>query len=291
MKTSTLGYFGLFLTLLAGILSLGNSGGAARNGNFFTGAPSAGGGTEGTCSTCHRGGNFGDPVLATTITDADGNTFDDTFGYRPGNTYTITVAVGHGDVAPAGYGFQSQALDATNSRAGTFALPADSDGVQITNPGNGRSYAEQSRISNDSTFTFEWTAPDAGTGTVDLYVTGNLVNRAAGTGGDNGSTAPLVLNLLEADLSSVRNLRTLPGRLYPNPAAEVAPVLEVELPTAGAYELRLLNTLGQVMARENHDAPAGPMWFTLPTEGLPPGTYFVELRGADVRFSARQVLR
>ena len=276
------------LPILAAVLFLGNSGGTARNGNYYTGAPSAGGGTESTCSTCHSGGttNFGRPQIAVSFA-ADGETGPLT-AYVPGQTYTVTVAVGYENNAPAAYGFSSQFLGEDNNTAGTAANP--SDNAQVTAAGNGRTYVEQSQPSTDSLFTFEWTAPEAGAGAVSYYVSGNLVNLAAGTGGDSGSLSPTVVTLAEGAPSSVGNLTTLPLTLAPNPARERA-TLTLTLPEAGQYRLTLFDTGGRVVRYAEHWLSAGEQSLEVRTAQLPAGTYVVQLNGAAVRAGSRLVVR
>lgn len=271
------------------IFFLGNSGGTARAGNFFTGAPSAGGGTERTCSTCHNSGNFGEPAINVSFDDGSGSGGLVT-EYIPGQTYTVTVAVGYTDVAPAAYGFSSQFLDTSVDPAvNVGAVASPSTNTRITNANNGRTYVEHSSRSADSLFTFEWTAPEAGTGPVEYYVVGNLVNNAGGTSGDNGSSAPTVVTLAEGEASGVRDLAVLDGALFPNPAVNQTH-LRVELPRAGEYELTVTDLTGRTLLRQSHQPPAGTFTFTIPTTTLANGTYAVALRGADHYFIGRLVI-
>ena len=81
--------------LLAGVLFLGNSSGAANNNNYNTGAPSAGGGQELTCSLCHRSGSYGEPQVAVTFAEQGSDVFGELTTYTPGQTYRVSVAVGY----------------------------------------------------------------------------------------------------------------------------------------------------------------------------------------------------
>ncbi|MEO0731257.1 MAG: choice-of-anchor V domain-containing protein [Bacteroidota bacterium] len=290
MTISTLRYGGAILALAALFLFTANSSGPASNGNFFTGAPSAGGGMESTCSVCHRSGSFGEPQLTVNFALKDGG--DAIPGvYSPGATYTVTVAVGHNDLVPASYGFQSQFITTGDTivAAGTLANPDDD--TQLTPGDGGRVYAEHNKRGPDSLFTFEWTAPIAGTDSVKMYVVGNLVNNAAGTGGDNGSTMPTIVTLAEGFPVSTREVATIPGSLFPNPTA--GPVsLRVNPPAAGDYSLRLLSLDGRELARRELALPTGTT--TLPlaeADGLPAGLYLVEFTGTGGRLVERLVKR
>ncbi len=286
---SSFRFLAIFFTIGATVLFLANSSGPAANNNFFTGAPSAGGGMESTCSTCHNSGSFGEPQLAITFSDENGDEANPT-SYRPGQTYTVTVAVGHTMTAPAATGFQSQILDASNNVAGVMGSPGA--GVQISSgpAGSGRQYAEHSTPNADSTFTFEWTAPEAGAGEVKMYVVGNLVNRAAGTSGDNGSTSPTILTFEEGTPVSTRNPGFSETRLFPNPAD--SPVsLSVRPDVAGDYTLRVLDIAGRELNRNSLRLTAGNETIAVPTASLQPGIYLVELSGENGRLLERLLVR
>ncbi|MTB51381.1 choice-of-anchor V domain-containing protein [Lewinella sp. W8] len=277
---------GLGLALF--FLLLGNSSGPAANGNYYTGAPTAGGGMESTCSTCHSSGSFGEPNIQVSFA-LDGEEPGLASGYLPGETYTVTVAIGHNETAPAGYGFQAQFLDTLERPATAGVLSMPSDNAQIT-PGNGdRVYAEHSTRSTDSTFTFQWTAPEEGSGPVNLYVVGNLVNGAQGTVGDNGSSSPTIVRLAEEQSTSVRALASIPFRLFPNPSTGPT-TLQVIPRVAGTYDLRLRSLDGRVVRQERLQLNAGSHRLSLPTEGLVPGFYGVELSGQNSRLISKLIL-
>ncbi len=244
---------------------------------------------ESTCNTCHNTGSFGEPQLAITFSDENGDEANPT-SYRPGQTYTVTVAVGHTMEAPAARGFQSQILDASNNVAGVMGSPGT--GVQIsTGPaGSGRQYAEHNTPNVDSTFTFEWTAPEAGAGEIKMYVVGNLVNRASGTSGDNGSTSPTILTFEEGTPVSTRNPGFSETRLFPNPAN--GPVsLSVRPEVAGDYTLRVLDITGRELNRNGLRLTAGNELIPVPTASLQPGIYLVELSGENGRLLERLLVR
>ncbi|RZL04988.1 MAG: T9SS type A sorting domain-containing protein, partial [Hymenobacter sp.] len=76
--------------------------------------------------------------------------------------------------------------------------------------------------------------------------------------------------------------------LYPNPAHEN---FAVELPagTAGPVQVELLNTLGQVVHRQQEVLAAGSPRLRVEAAGLPAGAYTVRLQ-AGARVLARRVL-
>jgi hypothetical protein len=289
MYSSNLRYLAALLPLAAAILFLGNSGGPAAAGNFKTGAPSAGGGTEQTCSQCHNSGSFGEPIINVSF-EQDGMPVELT-QYTPGVTYRVTVAVGYGNTAPAAYGFSSQFLNIANSPATPVGMPANpAAGTQISNGSAGRMYIEQSTPSTDSTFSFDWTAPEAGEGTVSYYVAGNLVNRASGFNGDNGSTAPTIITLEEGAPSATRNFAAIPHTLFPNPTSGAAS-LTVTPPSAGDYTLSILGLDGRVINSNTISLSTGTTTLPVASEDLKPGIYVVQLMSSDSRLVSRLVIQ
>lgn len=281
--------YAAFAALGVAVFFLGNSSGPASNGNYYTGAPSAGGGTESTCNTCHSSGSFGEPQLSVKFASM-GEALDTLTSYIPGQTYTVEVAVGYLNQAPANYGFQTQFINtaAVRAAAGTLSQP-DADTHLITGTG-GRVYAEQNKRGPDSLFTFQWTAPEAGTGTVEMYVVGNLVNANFATGGDNGSSAPTIISLTEGTPSSLNEVALIPHRLFPNPTNGSA-FLQVNLPTAGAYDLRIISPDGRTLRNQQFQLTPGDTRLEIPAADLQTGLYLVQLTGPDSRLVTRLMVQ
>jgi hypothetical protein len=123
-----------------------------------------------------------------------------------------------------------------------------------------------------------------------MYVVGNLVNRAAGTGGDNGSTSPTILTFEEGTPVSTRNPGFSETRLFPNPAD--SPVsLSVRPDVAGDYTLRVLDITGRELNRNSLRLTAGNETIPVTTAGLQPGIYLVELSGENSRLLERLLVR
>lgn len=289
MCSSNLRFPAVLLPFVAALLFLSNSGGPAANGNFYTGAPSTGGGTEPTCSVCHNSGSFGTPSINVSF-ELDGTSADLT-EYTPGATYRVTVAIGYGNIAPAAYGFSSQFLNTATSPATPVGTPANPDGAtRISNGSANRKYIEQSSPNQDSTFSFDWTAPEAGEGTVSYYVVGNLVNRASGTGGDNGSTSPTIINLAEGAPSGTRNFAAIPHTLFPNPTNGAAN-LRVTPTTPGRYTLSLISLDGRILSSQIVNLTAGSVTLPIPSQKVKPGVYAVQLMGTNSRLVSRLVVQ
>ncbi|MGB3800429.1 MAG: choice-of-anchor V domain-containing protein [Lewinella sp.] len=266
-----------FLLALSILLAGYSSGPASSDGQGYTGAPSAGGGTEGNCGTCHNSGDYGTPQIEARFDGMDDLT------YRPGQTYTVTVSVQSEFGQPVGYGFQAQFLDSTDpilQPAGVLSDPDDA--TQIATVNNGRSYAEHKGPNADSLFSFNWTAPPIGTGTVSMYLVGNTVNRAAGSGGDNGSREPLILSLTEGEevSTSLAGSPTalLAGSAYPNPTTDQA-VVPIDVPATGRYRFDLISPDGKTIATSTQQLFPGAQSVTVDLRSRAAGIYHYRISG------------
>ena len=270
------------LSLVTILLTAGySSGPASSNGSGFTGAPSAGGGQETVCATCHSGGSFGSPRLEARFAGMDG------LRYVPGQTYSVTVSVRPEQGTPAAYGFQAQFLDASTPILQAAGLLSDPDAAtQIATLDNGRSYAEHNGPNADSLFTFAWTAPAAGTGPVTLYLTGNLVNRAEGERGDNGSSAPYMLTLTEGAATTSLTDAGAAGRLLVTPNPTTGPVeLQIGSAAAGNYTLRIIDASGRIVSSTDHRLAGGTPTLPADLTGLPAGLYYAHVSGPELRLT------
>lgn len=267
-------------TLALVVLGYGySSGPASSNGSAFTGAPSAGGGTEATCGICHGTGNYGEPRLAARFAGMENLT------YVPGRTYTVTVSVQAEEGAPAAYGFQAQFLDGGDPILQPAGSLSDPDAAtQIATLDSGRSYAEHKGPNTDSLFTFSWTAPGEGTGPVSMYLVGNTVNRAGGESGDNGSTAPLVLKLEEGErATATAEAPTVAAiGLFPNPAGSFTR-LDLGDVRGGVYHLTITDASGRTWQNRVHALAAGEQTLRLEVSDLPAGIYYCQVSGPDLR--------
>ncbi|MFY8022117.1 MAG: Reeler domain-containing protein, partial [Bacteroidia bacterium] len=136
----------------------------------MTGAPS-----ESNCTSCHAGSAISSGAAwdAINISGLPAN------GYTPGTTYTLTL--NGSSAATAKNGFSLTALSPTNAMAGSFTA-GTGNSVQI---GSGRNYVNHTSAGTAQTsFTFNWTAPATGVGTVTLYAAFMGTNSSNGNSGD-----------------------------------------------------------------------------------------------------------
>lgn len=105
------------------------------------------------CTNCHNG----TPTIQTGIITSN----IDTSGYVPGSNYTITISVpGSGNK-----GFEVQPLNSSNQKAGTLTAGTSN---KLTNSSKAVTQST-TKSGNPAVWTFQWTAPASGMGTVTFY--------------------------------------------------------------------------------------------------------------------------
>jgi hypothetical protein len=147
--------------LFVGVLFIGFN----QLNSYPTGAPAGYSGSPAdgqNCANCHGGtASTATNVLTTNVPSA---------GYTPGQSYTITVTIAG---SSAKKGFEVSVQNGSGAMLGTLASGTGSMVV-------GTKYVTHTsaKTSNPSTWTFNWTAPAKGTGTVNIYgafVNGNSI--------------------------------------------------------------------------------------------------------------------
>lgn len=182
----------LSITAIMGYLCLNNAAGTATSGNGDrTGSPFAYAGAP-TCSSagsCHNQspGSFNPTVTMQLLSGITPVT-----SYVPGNTYTLVITINASNTtATTRYGFQTVAVKASNyGNIGLWgSLPSG-----FTSPVVGsRVYVEQSSPQSSPSVNLTWTAPAAGTGTVNFYASGLVANNNALATGDNSANDSLII--------------------------------------------------------------------------------------------------
>lgn len=179
MKINRTKLAGIFLaasTLIVGVSMISSDNGIAGR----TGSPG-----ETTCNTsgCHVGNALnaaGGSITISAPTLAN-------WQYFPGAVYPISVTVSRAGCPIFGVGFE--ALRSSGANAGTLTAGVGTTLKAATILGNTRTNIVHTLNGGTSstgskTFTFNWTAPAAGTGTVTFYAAGNATNGNGSTSGD-----------------------------------------------------------------------------------------------------------
>jgi hypothetical protein len=218
-----------------------------------------------TCAQCHTG----------TPQQAEGWVTSDipVDGYLPGETYTITTMGDHSGVSL--FGFETTAEDASGAKKGTFII-TDAAQTKLINGNKAVTHTSGGTTpsGNTKTWSFEWTAPEAGTGDVTFYAALNAANGNGSTSGDviylSSSTFQENTGVgIDEDLAAAARLK-----VFPNPATDFSDITW-NGSTHAAREIRLFNLAGNMIASyEITDSKSGR--FRLSVAELPTGMYFVQ---------------
>ncbi|NOX47044.1 MAG: T9SS type A sorting domain-containing protein [Chlorobi bacterium] len=212
----------------------------------FTGSPGAKSGSPGdngvTCTQCHGGSATDQEDWLTSNIPAT--------GYVPGETYTITAAGSHAGAAR--FGFEATAEDSGNAKTGTFIITNDvenrftNDDAAVTHKSTGTTPNGDSK-----SWSFDWIAPQAGTGEVGFYAAFNAAN---GNGSPSGDVIYKTSMFVGEDINtSVGDSFGAKSsvRVFPNPFTNY---FTVNIPgeNAKVSSLKVFNSIGkQVYSKDN----------------------------------------
>ena len=267
-----------FTSLLFSVLSLGSIKLSAYPGGSNFGANYSGL-TGTTCNTsgCHTGGAVnsgpGNVVITTNIPAS---------GYVWGETYQITVTVNSGGTNGVLYGFAcSAAKDGTTILTGGFE---SADGTTLIKSG-GNYIVHNTAIAGNGNpshaFTFNWTAPVGGTGSVKFYAAGNSANGNGSNSGDQIYNGTLTVTempgfgLTESIISAFN--------LYPNPASEF---VNVNIPEGLLdSQIRLMDITGKTIVSQQLNQNIVQLDINL----IPAGMYVVEILKDGKSYTSRLI--
>lgn len=272
--------FTIFFVALFATLWLSNSSGRATvSGSGSTGAPGEDvvGGVPRTCGGCHAGGTI--PVtLGLQVLDAQGTV---TTKYSPGSTYTVKAIVGvAGATKPKAYGCQIVCIDSKNADVNGWVLGTTSANSKITSgPVSKRTYLEQNKASVSNEFSGKWTAPAKGTGEITFYAACNGNNQSGSSSGDNAANTKVVLS---EGLVGVNDVATKLGQVevLSNPFQSEL-VLNIQAAQQTDYSVRIMGLDGRTLQSMTQSLLIGEQTISIPTAGLPTGTYILSVQTKD----------
>lgn len=166
-------------TILILVLAIGSFALLTSELEYLGGSPGGKSGSPGdnnkTCTQCHGGTASSQEGWLTSNIPAS--------GYVPGETYTITATGTHSGVVR--FGFEATAEDGNNAKTGSFAI-TNSTETKFTNNNSAVTHKSSGTTpnGNSKSWSFDWTAPEAGTGEVGFYAAFNAANGNGGTSGD-----------------------------------------------------------------------------------------------------------
>jgi len=133
--------------------------------------------------------------------------------YTPGGSYTVQVSMSTSSGTPGGYGFQIVCVQAssTNDINNWGTMPSKVHKVLV----NTRHYVEHDSMLSSGTINIPWTAPMAGTASVEFYCVGNIVNGNGANTGDNVTTTTLTVSEATSTACTAPILSTAVTDAYP----------------------------------------------------------------------------
>jgi Secretion system C-terminal sorting domain/Reeler domain len=179
--------------------------------NSRTGSPGDGGNTC-AISGCHTGFTVGTKtnVFSSTIPSE---------GYTPGTKYTIT-ATAKSSANRNTFGFQLSPQTSTGALVGTMTVTSQQ--TKLTGGGKylTHTFSGITGSGGVKSWSFDWTAPAAGTGDVTFYGAFNHANGNGGTTGDSIFKTTYVIKEKVVQGVSNNSLASLGFSVFPNPASD-----------------------------------------------------------------------
>ncbi len=238
--------------------------------NSYTAGYSGAPGKSSCASSCH--GGMGGTLVVTGFPAA----------YQPLRTYSITVKHNGGNKI---VNFNATTrVGSSATVAGTFAGGANST---LYTGADGGVYASPHSI--DSAV-FQWTAPAAGTATVNFYLAGYQGT----TSSANGQSSKVTLTATEST-TGVQSSNASPADFslfqnYPNPFNPMT-TIRFEIPQASVVRLSVLNLIGQEVSLViNEMKEAGSYQIQFDGNSIASGVYFYRLQAGSFSDTKRFVL-
>lgn len=241
-----------------------------------TGSPGDGGAN---CTGCHSG--TAQQISGWITSNIPGS------GYIAGQTYTITANATHSGAAL--YGFEVTAEDVSGAKTGTIVI---TDAAQTKKVNSNKAITHTASGTSPSggskTWSFDWTAPASGTGTVKFYGAFNAANGDGNNTGDVIYTSTLTVS--EATTGITDNLAaSVDIKVYPNPFADYIEIAygNLEKPIKS---IRLSGQDGRmiiVKGIENGNQDK----YRIDASGFSKGIYFITVVFSDFRQAAYKVVK
>jgi hypothetical protein len=217
--------------------------------------------TDGSnCTTCHSGTlNAGNGTTGITSNiPAE--------GYVPGQTYTITGSIGQVSINKFGFEITAERTS-DNAKTGTIIL-TDATRTAFTNSNTSVTHTEAGNsplTTNATTWSFDWTAPESGTGGVTFYGAFNSVN---GSGPNEDQIYAKTLPVSEDILTTItENVDQNVFNIYPNPVKNSFQIASDK----PVQSVRVYNLQGKQVSSLARGATK------VNVEHLPAGVYFVNV--------------
>ncbi len=231
-----------------------------------TGAPF----DNGSCNSCHEGGNFSGLVSIQGLPSF----------IEPSTTYPLEVTLTPTGGNPSRGGFQLVVVDGNSQNAGDLIAINAQSGTEFF---NGREYLEQRQPKlftggGPVSWSFNWKSPlTAARDTIRFFFIGNFCNGNGSSSGDIAFPATLALRL-RSDTTSTTAEQHSPftPRLYPNPAREWVHLSAALEEADDRVNIQIVSASG-VLVRAQTQPIARPIW----VGDLPKGLYLLRVSTSE----------
>lgn len=242
--------------------------------------------------SCNAGGcHTGSPVVQETgwITSTIPGA-----GYTPGNTYTITATATSGSLVR--FGFEISAQTSTGLQAGTNII-TDVTNTRLAGAANPKYVTHTTTGSNaattpgSKTWSYNWTAPLSGTGTVTFFGAFNCTNNSNSTAGDVVHLSSLIVSEdITGSWTSAAD-ESYSFDIYPNPASEQI-TLSLIPKQSMKYTAQLVDVNGRAVKYLLTDEviSGSEKTLLLNVEDVEPGIYFLMLRSEESAAAKRIII-
>jgi hypothetical protein len=201
--------------------------------------------------------------------------------YLPGNTYTINVTVKKAGVAKFGFGFEALLPNGANGGLISTNSSSNAKTLNATVQGNSRTNAvhkQPNHFGTDSlVFSFQWTAPNAGTGNITFYAAGNASNSGNNSSGDFIYTSnQLITEASTTQIQQVYGNKEL--IVFPNPCNDY---LKFSLPEGlekSSTILQIFDINGKLVHDQNINGKVALLNISTSTLPMKEGIYFIHLQ-------------
>lgn len=234
-----------------------------------TGAPGQFNGRTCANSSCHSGNAILQLNMITSDIPAS--------GYKPGETYTITGTVSEPGITK--FGFEISPQDSAGNLLGSLTV-TNSTETQLTNQSKSvtHTFAGNSGPSGTKSWSFDWTAPSAGTGLVTFWGAFNAANSNNSTSGDIiyrsllavDEDTTTTVNIDEEIASSIF--------MFPNPVSETL-YISLKNPAQSRLQVEIHNLSGKKMESAVMAKNASRM--SMDVRDFPAGNYLLTLKNSQ----------
>lgn len=204
-------------------------------------------------------------------------------GYTPGQKYTITATT---NSTRQNFGFQISPQSMSGALLGVMTITNPSE-TKLTGAGKYITHTATAQSpSGVKAWSFDWTAPAAGTGNVTFYGSFNYANGDGGTGGDSIVRSTLVVS--EKLLSGVEaNAFTKLGfNIFPMPASQELNLKNNHNVYVSSVQIFDIN--GKLMMSKEVETDGS---IKMNIENLPVGTYLINISDSNKSLATSKFIK